>query len=304
MIRSKKPRKNQRKGKKAKRRFTVLYRFFVVFKVLFGLGLLVAASGLFIFLHDVVTQCDYFRATTVAIEGNQRLSSKQVAEQARLAEGMNILALNLTVARKRLLSHPWIAEAEILREIPSGLTIRIQEHVPLAIVDLGHKFLINEKGAIFKTWTGSDPAHLPVVTGLQMSDVTTYDQRAAFKNTHTAEADRHPDSTQTHFSPLDAVMHVLRLGKQADCVLPNNLIKQIRVDRELGITLQVWARVKIIKLGYHHYADKYTMLKHINVYLKKRRNVPVFESIDLNNLNRIVVRPKKIKVGSENDKEV
>ena len=304
MIRSKKPRKNQRKGKKAKRRFTVLYRFFVVFKVLFGLGMLVAASGLFIFLHDVVTQCDYFRATTVAIEGNQRLSSKQVAEQARLAEGMNILALNLTVARKRLLSHPWIAEAEILREIPSGLTIRIQEHVPLAIVDLGHKFLINEKGAIFKTWTGSDPAHLPVVTGLQMSDVTTYDKRAAFKNTHTAEADRHPDSTQTHFSPLDAVMHVLRLGKQADCVLPNNLIKQIRVDRELGITLQVWTRVKIIKLGYHHYADKYTMLKHINVYLKKRRNVPVFESIDLNNLNRIVVRPKKIKVGSENDKEV
>jgi cell division protein FtsQ len=304
MIKRKKPRKNQRKGKKAKRRFSVFYRFFVIIKVIFGLGMLVAASGLFIFIHDVVTQCDYFRATTVAIEGNQRLSNKQVAEQARIEEGMNILALNLTVARKRLLSHPWIAEAEILREIPSGLTIRIQEHVPLAIVDLGRKFLINEKGAIFKTWTGSDPAHFPVVTGLQMSDVTTYGQRDTFKNTHAAEADIHPDSTQTHFSPLDAVMHVLRLGKQAECVLPNNLIKQIRVDRELGITLHVWARVKIIKLGYHHYADKYTMLKHINVYLKKRRDVSVFESIDLNNLNRIVVRPKKLKVGSENDKEV
>jgi cell division protein FtsQ len=304
MFRRKKPRKNQRKGKKAKGRFTVFYHFFVIFKAILGLGMLVAASGLFIFLHDVVTQCDYFRATTVAIEGNQRLSDKQIAEQARIEAGMNILALNLTVARKRLLSHPWIAEAEILREIPSGLTIRIQEHVPLAIVDLGHKFLVNEKGEIFKTWTGSDPAHFPVVTGLQMSDVTAYGRRDTFKNTYTPEADRQPASIQTHFSPLDAVMHVLRLGKQADCVLPNNLIKQIRVDRELGITLHVWARVKIIKLGYHHYTDKYTMLKQINAYLKKRRDVPVFESIDLNNLNRIVVRPKRLKAGSENDKEV
>ena len=97
---------------------------------------------------------------------------------------------------------------------------------------------------------------------------------------------------------------VIRLGKQAECVLPNNLIKQIRVDRELGITLHVLSRVKIIKLGYHHYADKYNMLKHINDYLKKRRNVPAFESIDLNNLNRVVVRPKRLNSGSENDKEV
>ena len=71
-----------------------------------------------------------------------------------------------------------------------------------------------------------------------------------------------------------------------------------------GLTLHVWSRVKTIELGYHRYADKYSMLKHINDYLKKRRNVPVFESIDLNNLNRIVVRPKRLNAGSENDKEV
>ena len=304
MFQRKKPRKNQRKSKKAKRRFGIIHRFLVVFKVIFSLGMLVAVSGLFIFIHDVITQCDYFRARTLAIEGNQRLSSKQVTEKARIETGMNILALNLTVARKRLLSHPWIAEAEILREIPSGLTIRIQEHVPLAIVDLGRKFLINEKGEIFKEWTGSDPAHFPVVTGLQMSDVATYGQRDTFKISITPTANSQSDSSQIHYSPLDAVMHVLRLGTQADCVLPNNLIKKIRVDREIGLTLRAWAQVKTIKLGYHHYADKYTMLKQINVYLKKRRDVPVFESIDLKNLNRIVVSPKRRKAGSENDKEV
>ena len=98
----------------------------------------------------------------MVIEGNQRLSGKQIAEQAQVEEGMNILAVNLTLARKRLLSHPWIAEAEVLREVPSGIKIRIREHAPLAIVDLGRRFLINEKGEIIKAWTASDPAAFPV----------------------------------------------------------------------------------------------------------------------------------------------
>ena len=300
MFRRNKPRKNYRKEKKAKRRFTFFHRFFVFFKVIFGLGLLVATSGLFIFVHDVVTQCTYFEAATVVIEGNQRLSNKQIAEQAQVEEGMNILAVKLTIARKRLLSHPWIAEAEVLREIPSGIKIRIKEHVPLAIVDLGRKFLINAKGEIFKEWTASDPAHFPVVTGLRMSDMATYDKRDAFRYSNASEA----DSTQNHYSPLDAVMHVLRLGKESESVLPNNAIKQIRVDREIGITLHAGSQLKTIKLGYHRYTDKYTMLKQIIVYLKKRRSFPVFDRIDLNNLNRIVVSPKRLNTASENDKEV
>ena len=300
MFRRNKPRENSRQGKKAKRRFTFFHRVFVFFKVIFGLGLLVTTSGLFILVHDVVTQCNYFKATTVVIEGNQRLSNKQIAERAQIEKGMNILGVNLTLARKRLLSHPWIAEAEVLREIPSGLKIRIKEHAPLAIVDLGRKFLINEKGEIFKEWTASDPAYFPVVTGLQMSDIAAYGKRDAFRYSSTPEA----GSTQTHYSPLDAVMHVLRLGKESESVLPNNVIKQIRVDREIGITLHAGVQLKTIKLGYHRYTDKYTMLKQIIVYLKKRRGFPVFDRIDLNNLNRIVVSPKRLNATSENDKEV
>lgn len=300
MFKRRKPRKNYRRIKKAKRRFVFLHRFFVCFKIVAGLGLLVATSGSFIFVHDLMTQCNFFKATSVVIEGNQRLSGKQIAEQAQIEEGLNILAVNLTTARKRLLSHPWIAEAEVLREIPSGIRIRIREHAPLAIVDLGRKFLINEKGEIFKEWTASDSIAFPVVTGLQMSDIATYGKRNIFLDSDNSAA----DSTQNHYSPLDAVMHVLRLGKETGSVLPNNAIKQIRVDREIGITLLVWKQLKTIKLGYHRYTDKYTMLKHIIVYLKKRRGFPVFDRIDLNNLNRIVVSPKRLNTTSENDKEV
>ena len=293
MFRRRKSRRNTRKDKKRKRRFRFFNRFLLGFKILMACSLLMAASGFFIFIHDVLTQSDYFTAKDVIIEGGQRLSRAQIAEQACLKAGMNILAANLTAARKRLLSHPWIEEAEVTREIPCGLIIRIKEHVPLAIVDLGQKFLINEKGKIFKQWAPSDPANLPVVSGLDMSDLAAQVKPEPMRLDSPLGVERQSEEAQNHCSPLDAVMHVLRLGKESGSVLPNRLIKQIRVDREIGLTLHVMTQVKTINLGYHKYSDKYTILKHIIVHLRKKRNFPVFDRIDLNNLNRIVVSPKK-----------
>jgi cell division protein FtsQ len=307
MFRRRKPRKNRRKRKKAKRRFSFLRRFLLIFKIIFALGALAATSGLFVFVHDVVTQCDYFGVHKLVIEGHERLSQQQIADQAQVRKGMNVLAINLTVVRKKLLAQPWIAEAEVNREIPSGLTIRIKEHTPLAIVDLGHKFLINEKGEIFKQWSPEDPNHLPVITGLQMADIAAYDRHEPHETFYAANplpADDQANNAQYHYSPLDAVMHVLRLGRDSKSVLPNRLIKQIRVDREIGLTLYARTQVGIIKLGYHQYPHKYSMLKHIMMVLRKKRTLPVFDRIDLNNLNRIVISPRRSKAPSGDDKEV
>jgi cell division protein FtsQ len=216
---------------------------------------------------------------------------------------MNLFAINLTAVRKRLLSHPWIAEAMVMREIPSRLIIRIKEHVPLAVVDLGRKFLINEKGEIFKIWTVADPANLPLVSGLEISDLAAYRRFEHRATGDSSEAERLSENSQKHYSPLDAVMHVLRLGKQSDSILPNRLIKHILVDREIGLTLHALTRVKTIRLGYHNYADKYAMLRLIITYLKRTPKAAAYERIDLNNLDRIVVSPRKHKVPEEKNKE-
>lgn len=304
MFKRRKPRRNVRKGKKVKRRFRFFSRFLICFKIITGFGLLLATSTGFIFIHDIITQCDYFKARSIIIEGEQRLTEQQIAELAHVKEKMNLFAVNLTVVRKRLLSHPWIAEATVIREIPSRLIIRIKEHVPLAIVDLGRKFLINEKGEIFKIWTVADPANLPLVCGLEMSDLATYHGNEHGATGDSSETETHSENSQNHYSPLDAVMHVLRLGKQSGSILPNRLIKYILVDREIGLTLHALARVKTISLGYHNYADKYAMLRHIIAYLKQTPNVSAFEHIDLNNLNRVVVSPRKARVPVEKNKEV
>jgi cell division protein FtsQ len=250
-------------------------------KFVVAVAVVIVVSGFFTLVHDFLTQCDYFAARQLTVEGMRRLTKDNVAQQAGVYTGINILAANLALARKRLLAHPWIAEAEVSREIPSGLTIKIKEHTALAMVDFGQKYLINMHGEIFKAWDPSDPKNLPVVSGLNISDLTVYDR---------AEPSP-PDSDPKRSAPFKAVMRILQLGGKKGSILPNRVVNQIHVDRQIGLTVHAFERGKTINLGYSDYAGKYRLLSNLFSYLKHHRGLPDFDRVDLNNLQRVVVNP-------------
>ncbi|MDX2442035.1 MAG: hypothetical protein QNK40_15990, partial [Desulfobacterales bacterium] len=80
-----------------------------------------------------------------------------------------------------------------------------------------------------------------------------------------------------------------RLAAWAESVIPNKLIRKIMVDREIGITIYAFNKIKEIKLGYENYTDKYDLLKKVLLYIKNLNNFQDPVSIDLNNFNRVVV---------------
>jgi cell division protein FtsQ len=274
-------------------------RLLQVLALLIGIGLVAAASAMFVFIYDFLTQWEYFQTRQLVIEGNQRLSQAEIAAQAQVGTGVNIFAVNLSLTRKRLLAHPWVAEAEVSRQIPSGIQIRIYEHRPLAIVELGHRFLIDENGTVFKEWDSSDPTNLPLISGLELSDVA-----AAGSPVLRQAADGGDVGVADRPSPFEAVMRVLKLGADPGSILPNGLIEQIQVDRQLGLTLQVMHGTRIIHLGYGDYFGKYSMLKTILSRLKQTTRFPDLIRIDLNNPQRVVVRPLSSKGPGEDHKEV
>lgn len=276
-----KPRKNYRRSRKAARRSKYVRGIVLTFSTMAWVLVLGLVTGFFILVHDLVTQCDYFAVRQVSIEGTQRLTAEEVARQARIRLGDNILAVNLSLVRKRLLAHPWIAEAEVRREIPSRLIIRVKEHNALALVDLGQKFLINHQGQIFKAWEPSDPEDLPVVSGLDVSDLTVWGQPRS------SEKNGAPGSS----AAFNAVMQVLNMGLQQGSILPNRIVRQIKVDRQIGLTLYAFEGIKAINLGYSDYPGKYDMLANLLSYFSRQPKSLDFDRIDLNNLERIVVHP-------------
>ena len=268
-------RKNYYRNSAARRRNRIIMRVIFSIKTATVGTILLLASLLFIFTYDFITQCDYFKAESLTVTGANRLTDEQVLLQSQITEGINILSVNLSRVRKRLLAHSWIEEAEVSRELPTGISIRIKEQRPLAILDLGRRFIINAHGELFKEMDASDHCRLPVISGLEFSDINVRGESRSV--------------------PFDAVMKILALGKKPESVLPCRLIKRIRVDREMGLTIYAFDRIKAIKIGYDDYPNKYEMLRNVLFYLKKNGSFSQLESIDLNNLNRIVVNPAKIK---------
>ncbi len=283
-MRRKSTRKNYYKNSAARKRNRIIMRVIFSIKTATVGTILFLASFLFIFSYDFITQCDYFKAESLTVTGANRLTEEQVLLQSQITEGINILSVNLSRVRKRLLAHSWIEEAEVSRELPTGISIRIKEQQPLAILDLGRKFIINTHGEVFKEMDASDHCRLPVIGGLEFSDINVRGESRSV--------------------PFNAVMTILALGKKPESILPCRLIKRIRVDREMGLTIYAFDRIKAIKIGYDDYPNKYEMLKNVLFYLKKNGNFSHLESIDLNDLNRIVVNPAKIGSKAGGHKEV
>ncbi len=257
----------------------------MIFKAAAGLGVLCIISTGFVLIYDFITQCDCFEVKSLTITGNHMFSDKQIISHSDLEKGVNIFSVNLSIVKKRLLAHPWIAEADISRELPSGINIRIKEHKAVAIVDFGRRFLINDKGKIFKEFSAQDPGVLPVINGLRYSDISITPKLRSVDSSKNNMA----LNMKERSNPFDAVLDVLRLGQRAESVIPNKLIRKIMVDREIGITIYAFNKIKEIKLGYENYTDKYDLLKKVLLYIKNLNNFQDPVSIDLNNFNRVVV---------------
>jgi cell division protein FtsQ len=233
-----------------------------------GLGL-TALSVLLVLSYALLTQTDYYRAKHLPVSGNQRLSAAAVLAQAGLTPGIQILNLNLRKVHSRLLAHPWIAEARVAREIPDTLRVMVREHHPLAVMDMGmgRRYLLNTRGRLFKSWDATDPHDLPVVTGLAYRDLPMEDK---------------PGSES-----FRAVMAMLT-GTGAWKALS---LARIEADPEIGLTLVVADKDQRIQMGYGQYPDKLSRLTALKRRLAAGNYMHDFASIDVSDLERIVVAP-------------
>lgn len=246
-------------------------------------------SLFFIFCHDIILQSPYFKVTSLEIMGNKRLSTQEILVAARIKPDTNVLQVNLPLSRKYLLSHPWIAAAEITRELPGRLSIAIMEQHPLAILDMGRKLLINQEGKVFKEVSDSDSVELPIIEGIDFSDLDQGDLRRS-----------------THY---DAVLSLLEMGQNPACILSRQQIRLIRVDREEGITLfpagpiQGFS-VNAVKIGYQDYSEKLVRLEKIIAYFKTNKLIQGIDWVDLRQMNRVVISPMNSEPLSGGRKEI
>jgi cell division protein FtsQ len=267
----KRVRKNYYKNSLARKKERIVRRCVLFLKLWFVAVAMGGTSLLFILGHDALTQSAYFEAQTISVEGNHRLSKRTILEQAGVTLHDNILAMNLRLLRQRLLADPWICAAEVERKLPDSIHIRVRERAPVAILKLNRLFYLDETGQVFKSVEPSDQVRVPVVTGLKVSDIDL--------------------NGQGHSPVFKAMMEVLHLSRLHGSILPLDAIHNIHADPEMGLTLCGFEKGLAIKLGFDEYESKFNRLRDMMSYFRRGDELLDIECIDLNDLERVVVRP-------------
>ncbi len=211
--------------------------------------------------YQYVMQTGHFHVREVLIEGNRRLSYAAITDIAGIVPGTHVLAADLDEMARRLEAHAWIARANVTRELPDRLIVRLVEHAPVAYLAMDQLWLLDQSGVPFAPAGPEDDLDLPIITGV------TAEELAAEPRASLARAD------------LRSAINLTRL--YASLGLATRWpIAEVRVETARRLTLVLSGIGSEAVLGTGPYRDKLYRLEWILESLHQQGKVAEYVLLD------------------------
>lgn len=124
-----------------------------------------AAAALLVAAAVWVARLPHFTLTQVVV--THELAEVKRADVERALSGLlrgNFFSINVDALRQSLEKLAWVRHAEVRRQWPSSLEVRIEEHQPVALWGEGTGQLLNTHGEVFSA-VMSAPKPLPLLHG-------------------------------------------------------------------------------------------------------------------------------------------
>lgn len=271
---TKKVRRNRRKQERKPlevRKF--LHRALRVGVALFSTALLVVGG---FFLVQLLMASDMFRIDAIDVAGNARLSREQIVLLSDIEPGVNTFSLDLGIIGHKIEENPWVKQARVQRIFPRQVKITLVERKPVAIINLGYLYYLDDHGEIFKVLDSSDQLDFPVVTGFD------------YERAQQHEAD--------YAQLLKQIVTLIADLKQRK-ILNLAQISEIHRTAGNGLTLLTMNGGVAIKLGWDHFARKIDRLEQI--YAQLQPKLPILDYIDLNVDEKVIVRIQRSKTSAK-----
>lgn len=233
-------------------------------------GAMIVVGGLLVV--QLMLASDLFRIEEICVQGGQHLSVAQVVELSDIRTGLNTFSLDLDLIGRKVAENPWVREAQVQRIFPRQIDIRIKERKPVAIINLGYLYYLDDRGEVFKVLESDDSLDYPVVTGFDYQKIEQRDRKSA-----------------TDLKQIVILLADLRQRQQF------NLQQISEINREKGggfalFTLNGGVKVR---LGRGDFAKKLDRLERIYAELQPR--LPILDYIDLNVDEKVIVRIERPK---------
>jgi cell division protein FtsQ len=145
-----------------------------------------------------------FKVRSLSVEGCRSLPVKDIVRLSQISRyKSSLLELDIAAIERRIEQEQWVQRAEVERNWPSEVVIRITEHHPVALVNMnsdgapelyyldrhGHPFMGVEPGEDidYPVITGLDNIPDQVERGERLSEILEFLKRAARNNPHLPE---------------------------------------------------------------------------------------------------------------------
>ena len=241
-----------RKNEKQSRRLLKPAVFLVVFLVC---GYLLVTGP----LQLLYGNWSYFRISEIEISGCLITTPDSLKKFANISYEMNMLTIDPEVIKDRLLSHPWIAGAEIRRIWPDRLAVSIKEYRPNALIVQDEEGLqyLDRNGRVFAAVTSGQDLDFPVITGLDAFNTMEEKERL-----------------------LGEATSFLRLAERNNPNLPAQNISEIHFNRDGELVLYLVEQPFPIFFGKGNIKRKYYQLRKVlEVLYRKRRGKSIIGDV-------------------------
>lgn len=230
-------------------------------------GLVVLAGGLIAASVHALMQTTPFPVQKVEVCGAKRLTHDEIVALTGVAPGQNLLALRLKSIGQQVSSNPWVASVRVQRFFPGTIAVSISERQPVAVINMGLLYYLDDKGEPFKPLSFGDSLDFPVVTGI-------------------AEDDLNNDPITTKDALKTASNLIGALKQHGSFILAD--VSEIHYDRGHGFTLYTTAGALPVKIGTDDFDKK--LQRFARIYQNLMTQQPGLQYIDLDYSDRIVVK--------------
>ncbi len=153
---------------------------------------------------------------SIEVRGAEKTPVAELLRAADLAEGMNIFSVDVDRIRKQLERLPWVRRVLAQRVIPNAVVLEVEEHRPVAMINLAGLYYLNRAGEVFKRIAPGETVDFPLVTGIA---------RALFSE--------HPERCQ---EPIRQALALVEQVGQIPC-LATHQVAEVHWDELMGSTL-------------------------------------------------------------------
>jgi cell division protein FtsQ len=110
------------------------------------------------------------RINQIKIDGNRIVGANEILQLTQVQMNALLYKVDLTAIQRNVMSHHYIKDAVVERNLPNSIHIQVVERVPIAIVNRPETMYLDENGMVLPRSISHRLFDLPMISGISASE--------------------------------------------------------------------------------------------------------------------------------------